>query len=61
MYGVRSAAPIVLPPQACALGLGAITDTVVPRVGAKDGEDNWEVRCCMCIGGTASAFASIVK
>jgi pyruvate dehydrogenase E2 component (dihydrolipoamide acetyltransferase) len=43
IYGVKSAAPIVLPPQACALALGAIVDTVVPNLGAKDGEDNWTV------------------
>lgn len=30
MYGVKSAAPIVLPPQACALALGTVTETVVP-------------------------------
>jgi pyruvate dehydrogenase E2 component (dihydrolipoamide acetyltransferase) len=30
MYGVKAAAPIVLPPQACALALGTITETVVP-------------------------------
>lgn len=43
MYGVKSAAPIVLAPQACALALGAIIDSVVPRVDFKDGEDNWTV------------------
>jgi pyruvate dehydrogenase E2 component (dihydrolipoamide acetyltransferase) len=43
MFGVKSAAPIVLPPQACALALGAVVDTVVPRAAAKAGEDNWEV------------------
>jgi pyruvate dehydrogenase E2 component (dihydrolipoamide acetyltransferase) len=31
-FGIKSAAPIVLPPQACSLAIGAITDTVVPRV-----------------------------
>jgi len=30
LYGVKSAAPIVLPPQACALALGTIKDTIVP-------------------------------
>ena len=43
MYGVKSASPIVLAPQACALALGAIIDTVVPRVGGKEGEDNWVI------------------
>jgi pyruvate dehydrogenase E2 component (dihydrolipoamide acetyltransferase) len=43
MYGVKSASPIVLAPQACALALGSIIDTVVPRVGAKEGENDWVV------------------
>lgn len=43
MYGVKSAAPIVLPPQGCALAVGAITDTVVPNLAAKEGEENWKV------------------
>eukprot|EP01041_Mallomonas_annulata_P001286 gene1286-2484_t len=43
MFGVRSCAPVVLPPQACALALGSITDTVVPRMNGKEGEDNWEI------------------
>jgi len=43
IYGIKSAAPIVLPPQACALALGAVVETVVPRVGAKAGEENWTV------------------
>jgi pyruvate/2-oxoglutarate dehydrogenase complex dihydrolipoamide acyltransferase (E2) component len=30
MFGVKSAAPIVLTPQACALAIGAIVDTVIP-------------------------------
>jgi pyruvate dehydrogenase E2 component (dihydrolipoamide acetyltransferase) len=44
IYGVKSAAPIVLTPQACALALGAIVDTVIPRVseGGLDAPD-WEV------------------
>ena len=40
---MKSASPIVLAPQACALALGAIIDTVVPRVGGKEGEDNWVI------------------
>ena len=43
MYGVKSAAPIVLPPQGCALAVGTIKDTVVPNLAAKEGEDNWKV------------------
>lgn len=43
MYGVKSAAPIVLPPQGCALAVGTIEDTVVPNLTAKEGEDNWKV------------------
>jgi pyruvate dehydrogenase E2 component (dihydrolipoamide acetyltransferase) len=35
IYGVKAAAPIVLTPQACALALGAIAETVVP---SKKGE-----------------------
>jgi pyruvate/2-oxoglutarate dehydrogenase complex dihydrolipoamide acyltransferase (E2) component len=31
MFGVRSCAPIILPPQACSLGLGAIIETVIPK------------------------------
>ena len=30
MFGTKAASPIVLPPQACALALGTITETVVP-------------------------------
>lgn len=43
MYGIKSAAPIVLPPQTCALAFGTIADAVVPSVGAKEGEDNWKI------------------
>lgn len=41
VYGVRSAAPILLPPQGCALSLGAITESIIPS-NNKDG-DNWKV------------------
>lgn len=37
---MKAAAPIVLPPQACALALGAIEDKVVARTDAKAGEGN---------------------
>ena len=37
---MKSATPIVMSPQACALGLGAIRDTVVPNHGALEGEDS---------------------
>jgi len=43
MYGIKSVTPIVMAPQACALGLGAIKDTVVPNVNAQDDEDNWKI------------------
>eukprot|EP00428_Durinskia_dybowskii_P072290 CAMPEP_0170404978 /NCGR_PEP_ID=MMETSP0117_2-20130122/26929_1 /TAXON_ID=400756 /ORGANISM="Durinskia baltica, Strain CSIRO CS-38" /LENGTH=494 /DNA_ID=CAMNT_0010662049 /DNA_START=145 /DNA_END=1629 /DNA_ORIENTATION=+ len=43
MYGVKSAAPIVLTPQACALSLGAIVQTVIPASGAAAGEQDWAV------------------
>ena len=34
-YGVKSAAPVILPPQVAALALGAVIDTVVPAEGKK--------------------------
>lgn len=43
LYGVQSAAAIVLPPQACALSIGAVVDTVVPDSAAQEGEDSWKV------------------
>ena len=39
MFGVKSAAPIVLTPQACALALGAVVDTVVPRTSPAKGDE----------------------
>jgi pyruvate dehydrogenase E2 component (dihydrolipoamide acetyltransferase) len=39
-YGIKSAAPIVLSPQSCALAFGAIVDTVVPSAESDKG---WEV------------------
>jgi pyruvate dehydrogenase E2 component (dihydrolipoamide acetyltransferase) len=42
-FGVKSAAAIVLPPQSCALALGAVRNTVVPKTKVGD-EPNWEVR-----------------
>lgn len=44
MYGVQSSAAIVLPPQACALSLGAVVDTVVPNPSPKEGEEIWKVQ-----------------
>lgn len=44
MYGVQSAAAIVLPPQACALTIGSVVDTVVPNSSAQEGQDAWKVR-----------------
>lgn len=49
VYGVRSAAPILLPPQAAALSLGAINDVVVPRASPAEGEDVWEVAPVMVV------------
>jgi pyruvate dehydrogenase E2 component (dihydrolipoamide acetyltransferase) len=44
IFGVKSAAPIVLTPQACALSLGAIIDTVIPKEGAANEQgENWQV------------------
>ncbi len=43
MYGIKSAAPIVLTPQACALSLGAIVQTVIPAAPAAAGEQDWAV------------------
>lgn len=43
-YGVKSAAPIVMPPQACALAIGAIQETIVPRkAGEEENGKAWEV------------------
>eukprot|EP01038_Epipyxis_sp_PR26KG_P009610 gene9610-12942_t len=39
-FGVKSAAPIVLTPQACALSFGEVIDTVIP---SKATEEGWEV------------------
>ena len=44
MYGVKSAAPIILTPQACALSLGAIVDAVVPaKADGKSSGKAWQV------------------
>ncbi len=40
VYGIKAASPIVLAPQACALALGAIIDTVVPDAAA---DRKWRV------------------
>ena len=46
-YGVKSAAPIIISPQCCALAIGTITDAVIPRTSnsSKDDsdEENWQV------------------
>lgn len=49
MYGVKAASPIILPPQAVALAFGSVVDTVVPRLNAKAGEDNWAVEPVMVV------------
>lgn len=53
MYGVKSVAPIVLPPQGCALGLGAITVTVIPA----EGEQPWTVRDSTTAAYVCDVFA----
>lgn len=40
IYGVKSAAPIVMTPQACALSLGSIVETVVPAIHP---DRDWDV------------------
>ena len=40
-YGVKSAAPIVIPPQCCALAIGSIVDTVIPKKPLTETDDNW--------------------
>jgi pyruvate dehydrogenase E2 component (dihydrolipoamide acetyltransferase) len=42
LFGVKGAAPIVLPPQACALALGTVVETVVPQPESQDGQ-KWTV------------------
>lgn len=40
MYGVKSAAPILLPPQAAAVAFGTITDTVIPNLNSSKNSSN---------------------
>ena len=40
---MKSVAPIVMAPQACALGLGAVRSTVVPHTDAVEGQPSWRV------------------
>ena len=40
LFGAKAASPIVLTPQACALSLGSISDTIVP---SSTGDKGWEV------------------
>jgi hypothetical protein len=53
-FGVKSAAAIVLPPQSCALALGAVRSTVVPKTNKAAAEGpQWEVNnqlsiCIFC-------------
>jgi pyruvate dehydrogenase E2 component (dihydrolipoamide acetyltransferase) len=44
LFGVKGAAPIVLPPQACALAFGTIVETVIPhpKPETQDGQ-KWAV------------------
>jgi pyruvate dehydrogenase E2 component (dihydrolipoamide acetyltransferase) len=43
VFGVKSAAPVVLSPQACALAFGTIVDTVIPSEEGSGGGKGWEV------------------
>ncbi len=50
-YGVKSFAPIIRPPQACMLGIGAVEERVVPRkeqnVGSEEStEEVWQISEC---------------
>jgi pyruvate dehydrogenase E2 component (dihydrolipoamide acetyltransferase) len=48
MFGVKNAAPIVLPPQACALSLGTVVDTVVPNpLSKQEGQELWKIAAMM--------------
>jgi pyruvate dehydrogenase E2 component (dihydrolipoamide acetyltransferase) len=42
MYGVKSVTPIIREPQACALGLGAITTRIVPKESPADENDIYQ-------------------
>jgi pyruvate dehydrogenase E2 component (dihydrolipoamide acetyltransferase) len=42
MYGVKSVTPIIREPQACALGLGAITTRIVPKESPTDEDDIYQ-------------------
>eukprot|EP00602_Paraphysomonas_sp_CaronLab_P010888 CAMPEP_0185029764 /NCGR_PEP_ID=MMETSP1103-20130426/16262_1 /TAXON_ID=36769 /ORGANISM="Paraphysomonas bandaiensis, Strain Caron Lab Isolate" /LENGTH=463 /DNA_ID=CAMNT_0027564623 /DNA_START=72 /DNA_END=1463 /DNA_ORIENTATION=+ len=44
VFGVKSAAPIVLTPQACALSLGTVVDAVIPNpMAEEEGQENWTI------------------
>ena len=50
VFGVKSAAPIVLPPQACALALGTIVDSVIPNLSGKEEEEkSWKIAPMMTV------------
>lgn len=38
MFGIKSAAPIVIPPQACAIAFGTVSEQVIPNPNPKDGK-----------------------
>jgi pyruvate dehydrogenase E2 component (dihydrolipoamide acetyltransferase) len=50
LFGVKGAAPIVLPPQACALAFGTIVETVIPhpKPETQDGQ-KWTVAPMMTV------------
>ncbi len=50
-YGVKSFSPIIRPPQACMLAIGAIQEKVVPKERngeSKEGED-WQISECTTV------------
>ena len=49
MYGVKSAATVVLTPQACALALGAAELRVVPRANPAEGEEPYQYSTMMTV------------
>lgn len=49
MYGVKSAATVVLTPQACALALGAAELRVIPRTNPAEGEEPYQYSTMMTV------------
>mmetsp|Transcript_27022 Transcript_27022/g.38510 ORF Transcript_27022/g.38510 Transcript_27022/m.38510 type:complete len:300 (+) Transcript_27022:561-1460(+) len=59
-YGVKAVSPIVLPPQACALGLGAISDTVLPNYDNNDKDSDKVYRVAPVVVATLSCDHRVV-